>query len=79
MAKLSLSNTHSHTLSILITKMITSQDIATSQTIKLEEMNNKYLNGELGLLKIKVYDLDNNKMLMRPVTKVTPKDEQNTQ
>ena len=60
-------------------------------------MNSKYLDGELGLLKIKVlavhipqkpvakkvndvgYDLDNNKMLMRPVTKVTPKDEQNTQ
>ena len=32
----------------------TSQDVATPQTNKLEEMNSKYLDGELGLLKIKV-------------------------
>ena len=32
----------------------TSQYIATPQTTKLEEMNSKYLDGKLGLLKIKV-------------------------
>ena len=32
----------------------TSQDIATPQTTKLEAMKSKYLDGEIGLLKIKV-------------------------
>ena len=37
----------------------TSQDIATPQTTKLEEMKSKYLDGEIGLLKIKVFVVGN--------------------
>ena len=33
---------------------LTSQDIATPQKTKLKEMNSKYLDREIGLLKIKV-------------------------